>query len=215
MTRRLFDLGARPYDVLTDQRPWRESCARLLDGLPGDGPLRVLDVGTGPGNSASAMALSQPDVEVVGVDVAERMLARARRAVARAGVSDRCALIRADAARLPFADASFKGITAHSVLYLVDDRDGFLSEVRRLLAPGGRAVFMEPRAGWQGRALLAALSNPRFFASMAGWRVMSAWKGRFDASSLEALLAGAGLRVESVEQNLDGLGLMAVTSRNR
>jgi hypothetical protein len=55
----------------------------------------------------------------------------------------------------------------------------------------------------------AARRSRRFLASSLGWRIVSAWKGRFDERSLRALLESAGLEVRAVVPALGGLGLMA------
>jgi ubiquinone/menaquinone biosynthesis C-methylase UbiE len=103
-----------------------------LDALP-DEPTRALDLGTGTGAAAVAIARRWPRVEVVGVDVAERMLAEARSTLPDE-LAERVSFRSADAASLPFADASFDLVTLANMF-------PFFDELERVVAPGGAVVF--------------------------------------------------------------------------
>jgi ubiquinone/menaquinone biosynthesis C-methylase UbiE len=89
---------------------------------------RALDVGTGTGDGALALARRFPEAEVVGVDLAEGMLELARRKAPQLRFE------RADASRLPFPDGSFE-LVAHANMI------PFFDEVERVTAPGGWALF--------------------------------------------------------------------------
>lgn len=89
---------------------------------------RALDVGTGTGRGARAIAARFPDAEVVGVDVSPGMLAEARR------VSPGLEFVEGDAAKLPFGDDEFD-LVAHANMI------PFLDETARVLRPGGWAVY--------------------------------------------------------------------------
>jgi ubiquinone/menaquinone biosynthesis C-methylase UbiE len=103
-----------------------------LEAVP-DAPRRVLDLGTGTGAGALAIARRWPEAEVVGVDLAEAMLAEARRKVP-AELADRISFERADASRLPFEDAAFDLVALANMI-------PFFDELHRVLAPGGWVVF--------------------------------------------------------------------------
>jgi SAM-dependent methyltransferase len=92
-------------------------------------PRRVLDVGTGTGLGAFAVATRFPDADVVGVDLAEDMVAEARRKTPPE-LAGRVRFERADAARLPFSDGSFDLLTLGNMI-------PFFDELARVLAPGG------------------------------------------------------------------------------
>ena len=211
----LFDLLAGIYAGITDQDTWRESFADMSAGFPNDPGARLLDLGCGPANSAIAYAGLRPGATIVGVDFSKGMLERGRAALTRSDASSRVLLARADAGCLPFADAAFDAVTGHSFLYLLPDRQRVLEEVRRVLRPGGVWAFMEPTTAPSGATLAAARKSRRYLASTVGWRIVSAWKGRFDEAGLRELLEGAGLAVESVVPTLGGLGLLAAGTTNR
>ncbi|MEX1363556.1 MAG: methyltransferase domain-containing protein [Nannocystaceae bacterium] len=218
-----FEVGARAYDSMTRQEIWREQIARVLEHAP-PRPRRVLDLGCGPGISAFVLAQRLgPECEVVGIDRSATMIERARRHHAREHAGLRSLrLMVADATALPFEDASFELVVGHSFLYLVPDREAVLAQVRRVLAPGGSLVLMEPRRGGSlVRAGMAAVrayrEHPRspsdaarFGASMLAWRVFSGAAGRLQPGQAQRLLSAAGLVEVSTHATLGGLGMHCV-----
>ena len=115
--------------------------ARLLLGLsPGDG---VLDVACGTGSFTRDFARTVgPDGLVLGIDVSETMLARAVADTGAAGLLDRTAYVRGDAAELPFVDSSFDGVCCFAALHLFADPLRALDRMTAVLTPGGRiAIF--------------------------------------------------------------------------
>ena len=202
-----FHLGAPVYDWFTHQPVWWGSCEQLARGLPSGG--RVLDLGVGPGVSAIVLARVRPDCRIIGLDLASGMLRLARRRVVRAGVHGRVGLLRADAARLPFADGCMDAVVGHSFLYLVPQRAMVLAEALRVLRPGGVAAFMEPNAApARPMDVLRQSRDPRFLVSVALWRPFSALHGRFSSRSLTQALAAAGFESPTSEPVLGGLGLI-------
>ena len=96
-------------------------------------PAMALDLGTGTGEGAFAIARRFPRTEVVGVDLADAMLAEARRKTPPE-LAERVRFENGDASALPFADASLD-LVAHANMI------PFFDEVARLVAPGGHALF--------------------------------------------------------------------------
>jgi SAM-dependent methyltransferase len=99
-----------------------------LDRLPVP-PERVLDVGTGTGAAARLAGSRYPQADVVGVDVAERMVDEARRLTDSPRVTYRVA----DAERLPFDDGAFDLVTLNNMI-------PFFGELARVVAPDGHLV---------------------------------------------------------------------------
>jgi SAM-dependent methyltransferase len=202
-----FDLVASVYPFITAHATWRDSCRAM--GALVDGP-RILDLGVGPGTSALERATADSATTYFGLDLSREMLRHAGRAARALSVD--LTLIRADGTSLPIRDASLDGVTGHSVLYLLPDAALALAEVRRVLRPGGRAAFLEPRAGRQ--ALRDAFSGgARCGASLLLWRAMSRLHGRFDEAELVAMLERAGLRRARAWPVMAGYGVMAVAER--
>jgi len=117
-------------------------------------PLRVLDVGCGEGRLTAELA--QVGYAVIGVDLAEEPLRRAREQ--HPGLDVR--LVGEDG-QWPLADASFDAVWAGETIEHVLDTSGWLSQVRRVLRSGGSLLLSTPAHG--RLAMLAlALSARRF-----------------------------------------------------
>ena len=116
----------------------------MVERLPRDGG-HVLDVATGTGLVAEA--LRARGFRVTGLDQSPSMLASAR---ARFG--DRVELVEASADALPFPDASFDHLTFTYLLRYVDDPGATLTELARVVRPGGTVAMLEfglPRGVWR------------------------------------------------------------------
>jgi ubiquinone/menaquinone biosynthesis C-methylase UbiE len=216
VTRWLFEAAADLYGWMTAQSAWQQSCRRLAERLPAIGaPLRVVDLGCGTGASALELARLRPEDSVSGVDIAWRMLRRARRhATATPNGAGRLAWVQADATRLPFRAGSIDAVTGHSVLYLVADRRAVLDECLRVLRPGGRLIVMEPNdQPVRVRDVLTISADPRFLLSIALWRAVSGLHGRLAPESLEATLRAAGFARCQVSEALSGLGVWACAQK--
>jgi SAM-dependent methyltransferase len=114
--------------------------ARLLMGLsPGD---TVLDVACGPGNFSREFARAVGDSGlVVGIDGSRTMLERGAADLAGSEIRN-LALIRGDAVELPFSGGAFDGVCCFAALHLFADPMDALTEMTRVLAPGGRIAVM-------------------------------------------------------------------------
>jgi demethylmenaquinone methyltransferase/2-methoxy-6-polyprenyl-1,4-benzoquinol methylase len=135
--RLMFDRIAPVYDAMNRimtaglDRRWRRLTARSV-AAPG---ARVLDACCGTGDLAIACA--REGAVVTGLDFSERMLERARRK------APDLEWVGGDALDLPFPDASFDGATVGFGIRNVEDLDRSLSELCRVLRPGGRVGILE------------------------------------------------------------------------
>jgi ubiquinone/menaquinone biosynthesis C-methylase UbiE len=114
---------------------------------------RVLDIGCGTGTLVVLIKQLHPDAEVIGLDPDRNALARAERKAKRASVSVRFDQGFADA--LPYADASVDRVLSSFMFHHLQSREknNALSEVRRVLRPGGVFTlldFDEPGSGENG-----------------------------------------------------------------
>lgn len=121
--------GGGSYEAAMAQRK-----RLLLRGLRG----RVLEIGPGAGANLRYYAR---DVEWIGVEPSRPMQARLRRSAERSGIAGR--IVTGTAERLPLPDASIDAVVSTLVLCSVTDVGRTLDEIRRVLRPGGRFVFIE------------------------------------------------------------------------
>jgi demethylmenaquinone methyltransferase / 2-methoxy-6-polyprenyl-1,4-benzoquinol methylase len=138
----MFDRIAGLYDRMNSvmtaglHHEWRRRAADLADLSPGD---RALDVATGTGDLALELATRvAPGGEVVGMDFAERMLELAR---AKAGA--RVRFESGNALALDYADHEFDAATVGFGARNFSDLQRGLSEMARVVRPGGRVVVLE------------------------------------------------------------------------
>jgi ubiquinone/menaquinone biosynthesis C-methylase UbiE len=131
---RVFAAVYDPLSARTEKKFGAELKRKLLANARG----RVLEIGVGTGLSFPHYTEVE---ELVGVDPSEPMLRRARRRAAELARDVR--LVEAPAEALPFEDKSFDTVVSLAVLCTVDDPPRVLQEIRRVLRPGGRLVFLE------------------------------------------------------------------------
>ena len=125
--------------------------APMLDRLAG----RVLEVGLGSGTVASYLARR---VDYQGLDIADGPVGLARKRLIAAGL-DPTAVHQGSVLDLPFPDASFDGVVTIGTLHHTGDLARGISEVHRVLRPGGRALVMIYNA-WSLRRLRHWLDRP-------------------------------------------------------
>ncbi|HEU0295537.1 MAG TPA: methyltransferase domain-containing protein [Anaerolineales bacterium] len=124
--------------------PKRRAARLALDLQPGD---RVLDLGCGTGlNFPHLRELVGAHGQVVGVDLTPAMLDIARKMIKTKGWKN-VEVHEADAAHLPFPDASFDKVIITFALTIIPEYISAIEEVRRILIPGGQFVALEMRAG--------------------------------------------------------------------
>lgn len=147
----------------------------------GQGP--VLDAGCGTMGSTADVHRRSNRV-VVGLDLSAEMLRRARD---RVGAAPLVGLLQADLFRLPFQDGCFETVLCMGTLHMVEDAEGALAELRRVLHPNGRLYLStlvkadrrlgdrclaalhrsgaasRPRSDWELRTLLSRTSRLRSY----------------------------------------------------
>lgn len=142
----MFDNIAPRYDFLNhflsmgiDIR-WRRKAIRMLKPFE---PKVVLDIATGTGDFAiEAMKLS-PE-KVIGLDISAGMLEVGRKKIAKKKLSETIDMVQGDSEDLPFEDESIGAITVGFGVRNFENLEKGLSEMLRVLKPGGAAVILEP-----------------------------------------------------------------------
>jgi len=166
---------------------------RLVD-FAGYRGKRVLDVGCGAGTDLVRFA--QGGAMVSGVDLSASAIALARQNFEQRGLS--ADLREADGEHLPYPDATFDLVFAHGVVQYTPDSAALVAECRRVLKPGGEAIFqVYNRISWlnalshvmkvplehEDAPVLAKLSVGEFRALLKGFREVRIVEERFPVKS--------------------------------
>jgi ubiquinone/menaquinone biosynthesis C-methylase UbiE len=129
---------------------------------------RLLDVGTGPGYLLGHLARVRPDLSLWGLDFSHDMIRRARHRAMAPQAAPRWLV--ADACRLPFPSGVFGQVVATFTFHIWPCPVAGLQELRRVLAPGGRAWVYELRRE-------ASLQDLRAFARETGLPLLFVYLG--------------------------------------
>jgi demethylmenaquinone methyltransferase/2-methoxy-6-polyprenyl-1,4-benzoquinol methylase len=202
---RMFDAIAPRYDLLNHvlsaglDRRWR---ARAVEELRLAPDVRVLDLCTGTADLAVAAVRHAAGVSVVGIDFAGQMLRLAHDKVRALDLTRSIRLVRGDATRIPLTDASCDAASIGFGIRNVVDPAGALSEIARVLRPGGRLAileFGEPRVpgvrtlyAWYFRYLLPLVG--RFVSKhQSAYSYLPASVGTFpSAAEFSRIIAATG-----------------------
>lgn len=170
----MFDNIAPTYDRLNHilsfniDRMWRRRVMRIVRRSKAQ---HVLDIATGTGDLAIAMTKSIDNIIVLGVDLSEEMLRVAEQKVQRLGLEQRIKLQKGDAENLQMiADASVDVVTVAFGVRNFENLERGLSELCRVLKPGGKVVVLEfsiPRC-WLVRWVYAQYSH-RLLPRIGAW----------------------------------------------
>ncbi|MCX6243561.1 MAG: bifunctional demethylmenaquinone methyltransferase/2-methoxy-6-polyprenyl-1,4-benzoquinol methylase UbiE [Bacteroidetes bacterium] len=118
---------------------WRRKFVQNLSAFK---PLNILDVATGTGDLAIAIS-SLGTARITGIDLATDMLAIAEKKVRKKGLEERITFRQADAEAIPFPDDAFDAVTVAFGVRNYEDLEKGLSEMRRVLSPGGVMMILE------------------------------------------------------------------------
>jgi len=142
---RMFDSISGNYDFLNhflslgiDIR-WRKKAVKLLNS---GNPKLILDVATGTGDFAVETLKLNPD-KVIGVDISEGMLEVGRKKMKDRGLENLIELRSGDSENLPFEENKFDAVIVAFGVRNFENLEKGLSEMYRVLKPGGRMVVLE------------------------------------------------------------------------
>ncbi len=154
----------------------------------------VLEVGVGTGLSLQHY---RSDLQVTGIDFSAKMLNKAQRKVQLRDLGHAVTLKQMDARKLDFPDESFDTVAAMHVLSVVPEPERVMSEIARVLKPGGRVVITNHFMRTEGvLAFLERVSAP--LANVIGWH---------SDFEIETVLKEQTLAVE-MQKSLPPLGMM-------
>ena len=143
----MFDNIAPSYDRLNHiisfnlDRIWRRRVMRIVRRAKAT---KIMDIATGTGDLAIAMAKRVDRTQILGIDLSEEMLAVARRKVQKQGLEERIMLEKGDAENLHMVETG--SIDAATVAFGVrnfENLEGGLKEIHRTLREGGKFVVLE------------------------------------------------------------------------
>lgn len=143
----MFDNIAPNYDRLNHilslniDRIWRRRVMRIVRRSKAR---RIMDLATGTGDLAIAMAKRVDRTQILGVDLSEEMLAVARAKIQKQGLEERIMLEKGDAENLTMvADGSLDAVTVAFGVRNFENMERGLSEIYRTLRVGGKLVVLE------------------------------------------------------------------------
>lgn len=143
--RRMFDNISCDYDQLNRvisfgiDNAWRK---KVIEWVSRTNPKSILDVATGTGDLALMFKNSGAE-KIVGLDLSPGMLEIGRKKVISEGLTSLIDMVVGDSEQLPFEDNTFDAITVSFGIRNFEDLELGLSEIRRVLRPGGIFVILE------------------------------------------------------------------------
>lgn len=169
-----YDRWAPIYDVFFGGvfETGRREAVRAADRVGG----RILEVGVGTGISLPQYKSANG---LVGIDIADAMLEKARQRVRKLGLSNVKDLAVMDAENLAYADESFDAVVAQYVVTAVPNPERALDEFARVVRPGGEIIITTRIGADDGlRSQFERLLMP--VTSRLGWRTQFPWS-RYEA----------------------------------
>ncbi|QXP73501.1 bifunctional demethylmenaquinone methyltransferase/2-methoxy-6-polyprenyl-1,4-benzoquinol methylase UbiE [Tenacibaculum sp. HL-MS23] len=142
---KMFDNISEDYDGLNRvislgiDVSWRKKVVKLVGE---NNPQQILDIATGTGDLALMMAKLNPQ-RIVGLDISAGMLEVGKQKIAKADLSDKIEMIVGDSEDMPFDDNTFDAITVSFGVRNFENLDKGLTEIYRILKPGGKFVVLE------------------------------------------------------------------------
>lgn len=144
----MFNGIAADYDLLNHMLSagidncWRRKAVREV--FSGKNRTDILDMATGTGDFAIALARKSPaGGRITGIDISSEMLAGCMHKIEKKGLTEKISLMHGDCENLPFDDGKFDAVTAGFGVRNFENLEKGISEMFRVLKPGGKAVILE------------------------------------------------------------------------
>lgn len=141
----MFDNISTQYDGLNRvisfgiDRSWRKKVEKLVVAVK---PKKIIDLATGTGDLAIQLSQSS-DAEIVGLDISNGMLEVGRKKIFEKKLSEQIKMVLGDSEKIPFSDNHFDAATVAFGVRNFENLEKGLSEILRVLKPGGVLVILE------------------------------------------------------------------------
>ncbi len=143
--REMFNNISGKYDFLNHflslgiDKIWRKKAIKALKSIQ---PAKILDIATGTGDFALAALALQPK-EIVGLDLSPGMVSVGQKKMEKKGVTNTIKMVVGDSENLPFDDNYFDALTVGFGVRNFENLEKGLSEMLRVVRPGGKLVILE------------------------------------------------------------------------
>lgn len=205
---RRYDRWSRYYDTVDTfpgigrlEKRWRLEAIESLELKPDD---MVLDVGTGTGLILPWIAERLTTGKVMGIDLSENMLEKARERAGKCGVEDRVELRKMDIEKMGFEDGSFDKVIATYTLTTVPDHAATIAEMHRVVKKGGLVVILDT-------------GKPKGLAKIPYYPMLAAAKlfGRthFDKDVIGELRKQKGWKITKERRHYGGMVYCIITEK--
>ena len=142
----MFDRISPKYDALNHllslniDKVWRRKTAKTVTKSH---PNTLLDLATGTGDLAIALAKCNPQTHIIGLDISEKMLDIGKAKVAQRKLESQIELSLGNAATVPFEDNHFDAVTVAFGVRNFENLGKGISEIQRVLKPAGKVFILE------------------------------------------------------------------------
>jgi arsenite methyltransferase len=189
-TRHLFEECAWLYAFCREHlfRDHTNEIARALfpDGVS-SASTSVLEVGCGPGFYARRLARRYPALQVLGLDRSLRLIARAKGRASSDALAN-CRFQQGDVESLSTCVDAVDAVISSRLLLVVTNRKTVISEIFRVLKPGGRLFLAEPTANFKTQIPLSAMRLATRFMPSANQRSLPETAGVLTSREFEDLV---------------------------
>lgn len=175
----------------------------------------LLDLGSGSGRLAVEIARRARDLQITTMDPSVGMVQVAESRIHGAGLGRQAKVVHGDLKDIPFPDNSFDGVVALRSFRRAEAPERVLSEIYRVLRPGGRARIYDlrketPEEAWElVRERLSPLTQPFFDAG-----IMASWRAAYNEAQIDLYAADSPFKettLEAIPAQIAGTQIRALT----
>jgi ubiquinone/menaquinone biosynthesis C-methylase UbiE len=164
----------------------------------------ILDAGTGTARIPIAIALQQPQWQIIGIDLAKSMLELGKRNIEQAGLQAQIQLECIDAKQMPYPDAYFDMVISNSIVHHLSDPMTFFRELQRVIKPNG-SIFLRDLSRPDNLEILNALvdSIGSEYDEEQKRLFRDSLHAAFTVAEIQAITTAAGITDANIYQSSD------------